>query len=133
MNLELKFHHTAIVVKDMELSRSLYGQLFGDRNLSQVFNVTSQGVLVSFVQIGDNCFIELVQPSSDDSPINRLLSKHVSYYHMAFVVDHFDDTVKRMEQLNYKMLTPFHSEAFANKRCIFCYSPDAHLLELIEA
>ena len=132
MNLKLKFHHTAIVVKDMESSRSHYGLLFGVQSLSNVFNITSQRVLVSFVEIGDNCFIELVQPSGEDSPINRLLLKHVSYYHMAFTIAHFDDTIKQMEQLNYKMLTPFHSEAFENKRCIFCYSPDAHLIELIE-
>jgi hypothetical protein len=34
--------------------------------------------------------------------------------------------------MNYKTLDIFDSEAFEGKRCVFLFSPEAHLIELIE-
>lgn len=109
-----------------------YKALFGPNCISEVFDISSQNVKVCFVDMGNNTFIELVEATSEDSGITRLKKKGFTYYHMAYLTADIEATVAELSTLHYKPMEFFHSEAFKGKRCIFLFSPDAHLIELIE-
>ena len=134
-NLELTkltFHHVGLLVDSIESSIIHYSELFSKENISKVYLVDSQKVKVCFVKVSDGTFIELVEPMGEESVVFKLLKKRISYYHIAYKVTDIIATVNKLELLNYKALEYFNSEAFEGKRCIFLYTPDAHLVELIE-
>lgn len=129
----LTFHHVGLLVEDMEESIAHYSAVFGKQNVSAPVEVSSQKVTVCFVKIADNSFIELVHPTGEDSVVAKLLKKKIGYYHMAYKVTNIVLAVKELENLNYKAMDFFNSEAFGNKPCVFLFSPEGHLTELIEA
>ncbi|MHC1775966.1 MAG: VOC family protein [Lentimicrobium sp.] len=132
MNHQLYFHHVGTIVENMASAIKSYSDLFGISNISDIIKVESQKVNVCFVRIADMSFIELVEPYSEESVVFKLLKKRVTYYHIGYKVDDIVATAAELEQLDYKPLEYFYSEAFEGKRCLFLFSPDAHLVELIE-
>jgi len=130
--MKLKYHHTGIIVNSILEICENYKQLFGPNCISKIFHISSQNVKVCFVDTGNNSFLELVEPLTEDSGLFRMKKKGISYYHMAYLTENIDQTVSDLVVLNYKPLEFFNSEAFNGKRCIFLFSPDAHLIELIE-
>jgi hypothetical protein len=129
---ELEFHHIGLLVESIENSIPHYSMLFGKENISDIIMVSSQKVKVCFVKNAKNSFIELVEPLGEGSKVYKLLKKGISYYHIAYKVVNIASYVTKLEGLNYKALEYFYSEAFNNKKCIFLFSPDGHLIELIE-
>jgi methylmalonyl-CoA/ethylmalonyl-CoA epimerase len=130
--VKLNFHHIGIAVNSLTESRENYKALFGEKSISPVYNISSQQVKVCFVDMGNGSFLELVEPTTDESSIHRLRKKGITYYHTAYKVLDIEATVDELTVLNYKAFEYFNSEAFNGKRCIFLFSPDAHLIELIE-
>jgi len=129
---ELKLHHIAVVVENIQESMANYAVLFGKENISEVMTVDTSKVLLCLIKIADEVFLELVQPMGEESSVYNLLKKRTSYYHMAYKVKDIHDTVARLEKLNYKPLNFFKSSVFQGKLCIFIYTPEAHMIELIE-
>lgn len=128
----LEFHHIGLLVDNIENSILHYSLLFGKENISNVIRINTQKVNVCFVKAGPGSYIELVEPLGEGSPVYKLLKKRISYYHIGYKVNDIISAVSKLESLNYKPMTYFNSEAFKNKRCIFLFSPEAHLIELIE-
>jgi methylmalonyl-CoA/ethylmalonyl-CoA epimerase len=128
----LNFHHVGLLVENLGFSIHHYSELFGERNISKIYKINSQKVNVCFVKVGDDTFIELVEPIGEDSVVSKLLKKRISYYHVGYKVSNILAEVKKLEKLNYKAMDFFNSEAFDGKRCVFLFNPDAHLIELIE-
>ena len=128
----LAFHHVGLLVESIDEALIHYIALFGSKNMSAIFTIESQKVKVCFVKNAENSFIELVQPLNEESIVYKLLKKKITYYHLAYTVKDIEATVLFLEELNYKPLEYFKSEAFNNRRCIFLFSPDTSLIELIE-
>jgi len=133
MNQEtFKFHHIGLIVSDMEEAIKNYALMFGWNNISEVYTLESQKVRECFVKNGENCYIGLVSPIGNDSVVSNLVKKGFSYYHLAYKVNNINDSITFLEKLNYKTLSKFSSEAFDGNLCVFLYTPDGHLIELIE-
>ena len=128
----LSFHHTGVLVKSIDDSIAFYSVLFGKESISDIINISSQKVKVCFVEISVGTYLELVEPVGTESVVFGLLKKKVSYYHIGYKIRDIEQGVKVLEELNFKPLEYFFSEAFGNKRCIFFFSPDSSLIELIE-
>ncbi len=126
------FHHVGLLVDNIDTVSANYADLFGKSNVSTIQVILSQQVKVCFVKIAENSFIELVEPMSPDSKVYNLIKKKFTYYHMGYLVEDIIVEVDKLKKLNYKPLEFFNSEAFEGKKCIFLFSPDAHLIELIE-
>jgi methylmalonyl-CoA epimerase len=128
----LQYHHVGLLVESIEESMVHYTALFGSNNISEIFVIQSQKVKVCFVKNAMDAYIELVEPIGDDSIVAKLLKKRISYYHLGYKVTDIENTVAELEELNYKPMEYFYSEAFDGKRCIFLFTPETHLIELIE-
>jgi methylmalonyl-CoA/ethylmalonyl-CoA epimerase len=95
MSLEgFQFHHIGLVVQDMEEAIKNYSLLFGQENISEVFILKSQKVKECFVKNGKDCYIGLVSPLGEDSVVNNLLKKRISYYHLAYKVKDINSSIK---------------------------------------
>lgn len=132
MNNKLIFHHVGTLVEDMESARLHYADIFGPDSISHVISVKSQKVNVCFVKVGEQSYIELVAPYSEDSVVSGMIKKRVTYYHIGYKVSDIESAVAELEAIEYRPMEYFFSEAFEGKRCIFLFSPDMHLFELIE-
>lgn len=130
--MELTLHHIGIAVNSIDESVEHYQTLFGEGSISKKYYIASEQVNVCFINIGRDTFIELVEATSEDSGIARLRRKGYTYYHMAYLVNNIEESVYGLVSMNYRAMSFFNSEAFGGKRCIFLFSPDSHLIELIE-
>lgn len=129
---DLIFHHTGLIVDNIKDSLVHYSAVFGEECISEIYTVRSQKVKVCFVKNGKESYVELVESIDEDSPVNIMLKKKISYYHLAYKVENINNSINHLENLNYKSLGIFNSEAFNGKKCSFLYTPDGHLIELIE-
>lgn len=130
--MNLTFHHTGIAVDAIDETAAHYAALFGKENISEKIHIASQQVNVCFVKVGDNIYLELVEATSEESPVTRMRKKGHTYYHTAYLAADIENVVEQLVLLHYKPIDYFYSEAFGGKRCIFLFSPDAQLIEIIE-
>lgn len=131
-NFNLILHHFGCLTENSENSILNFRDLYGDFELSDKILIQSQQVYVQFLKVSSSFLIELVEPIGEQNPLNRLLKKQIFYYHTGFSTIDIDNTILKMEAKGYKLINKFSSEAFNNKFCAFLYSPDMHLVELIQ-
>jgi len=129
----LVFHHIGCLVENIEDSLGIYTKLYQTAPVSDKIFISSQGVYVCFIEMPGGGLMELVEPVDEDSIVARLKRKGFTYYHIGYMVADMDVALAELDTMNFKFLSVFHSEAFNNRRCAFLYSPDMHLVELIEA
>jgi len=127
--LPLTFHHVGCAVKDLEAGLATYVGALGPRRRSRVFDVSTQGVRVCFVEIGPGSYLELIQASATPSPIDRYAK--TGFYHLCFLVDDLGAVTGALAG-GFVALPPFASEAFDGRRCQFLLTPESHLVELAE-
>ncbi|HWB28499.1 MAG TPA: VOC family protein [Chitinophagaceae bacterium] len=128
----LTYHHTAILVKDIQAGITAYKEVFGEAAISPVFPISSQQVYVCFVNTGSGAHLELVQPFLESNAFDAYFKRNIQYYHIAYTTPAFDSTIQQLTSGNYKLINTFNSEAFNNRRCAFLVSGLAHLIEIIE-
>ena len=129
----LIYHHTAILVKDMQAAADTYSAIFGSASVSQVYAISSQQVSVCFINTGNGAYIELVEPFKESNAFDAYFKRGIHYYHVAYKTNNFEQAIEKLAGAGYKLLTMFNSEAFNNKRCAFLVSGLTHLTEIIEA
>ena len=95
-----RINHIGIAVKNLEDSIPFYRDQLG-MNFEGTEEVAEQKVRVAFLQIGESR-IELLEPTSEDSPIAKFLEKKgEGVHHMAYEVD---DVVAALADLKEKGL-----------------------------
>ena len=92
-----KIEHIGIAVADLKIAGSLYEKLL-NTTIYKVEEVASENVKTAFLQSGPNK-IELLEASSDDSPIAKFISKKgEGIHHIAFEVDDIKAEMARLEK-----------------------------------
>lgn len=128
----MEFHHTGCLVRSLSDAIESYKQLLGKEfRCSEIFDITPQQVRVCLIELTNNCYLELVEPTDSNTILLGLLKKKTNFYHIGFRVKDVDKEIKRLEQGNFRALMPFNSEAFHGKKCVFLYNDNLHLIELI--
>jgi methylmalonyl-CoA/ethylmalonyl-CoA epimerase len=81
-----KINHIGIAVKNLETSMTLYRDVLG-MSFEGTEEVTDQRVRVAFFSVGESR-IELLEPTTPDSPVARFLEKNgEGVHHVAYQVD----------------------------------------------
>ena len=89
-----KIDHIGIAVESIENSLRFYKDLLG-LEYEGSEEVAEQNVRIAFLKIGESK-IELVEPTSDDSPIAKFLEKRGSgIHHIAITVDNIEAALAR--------------------------------------
>jgi methylmalonyl-CoA/ethylmalonyl-CoA epimerase len=98
-----KINHIGIAVHDIEAASKFYTESLG-LTLGGVEEVTDQKVLVAFLPIGE-VRLELVQPTSPDSPVAKFLEKNgPGIHHVAYDVSDVGAEVERLLAAGVKMV-----------------------------
>lgn len=99
----MRIDHVAIAVNDVEASAKAYMQALGADSV-EFETVESEGVRVAILRM-ENGRVELMQPTSDASPIKRFLDKRgQGLHHIAFQTDDIHGEVGRMKGCGVRFL-----------------------------
>jgi methylmalonyl-CoA/ethylmalonyl-CoA epimerase len=99
----LKIEHIGIAVKDLDISEKIFSDILNSNPYKREA-VDSESVLTSFFQTGPNK-IELLVPTSDNSPIQKFLDKKgEGIHHIAFAVDNIQKEMDRLSNEGFVLL-----------------------------
>ena len=99
----MKIDHIAIAVEDLEKSTKDYQEALDVKDV-EFETVESEGVKVAILHL-ENANIELMEPTSDSSPIKKFLEKRGSgLHHVALETKNIENEVTRMEGCGMQFL-----------------------------
>ena len=98
-----KIDHTGIAVHDIEETAKFYRDLLG-MELQGVEEVENQKVKVAFFKIGETN-IELVMPTSEDSPVAKYLEKKgEGIHHICYATDNIEKAIEHMKAQGARLI-----------------------------
>ena len=98
-----KINHIGIAVKNLENSIPFYRDQLG-MEFEGNEEVTEQKVRVAFLKVGESR-IELLEPTSPDSPIAKFLEKNgEGIHHMAYEVDDIEAALADMKEKGVRLI-----------------------------
>ena len=96
-----KLDHIGIAVKSLEAAR-IYESL--GLRIEHVETVETQKVKTAFLSVGD-ANLELLEPSSDDSPIAKFIEKRgEGIHHICLRVDNIEEHLARLKAKGYRLV-----------------------------
>lgn len=125
--------HIGIAVKDLDKSISLYQTLL-DTSCYKTEEVAAQHVTTAFFRTGTNK-IELVAPTSAESPITKFLEKKgEGIHHIAFAVTDIQAEMQRLKNEGFRLLHEKPVRGADNKWICFIHPKSANgvLIELCQ-
>lgn len=131
--VEFPLDHIAIAVPDIRAALPLFELVSGGTG-SPLERVESQKVEVAFVGTGAGR-IELLQPTSPDSAIQRFLeSRGSGLHHIAYRVPDVDEALRRFAQEGIRLIDEKGRPGAGGHRVAFLHPRSTHgvLIELVE-
>lgn len=93
-----RLHHVGIVVPSLARVLEPYAGSFELQETTLPFHDQAQRVRVAFVRVGEDTWLEFIEPASADSPVTQFLAKtRGGYHHVAYEVEDIDRAVKEFE------------------------------------
>lgn len=128
-----KIEHIGIAVKDLKQSSILFESLLGYTSYKKE-DVESENVITEFFKIGESK-IELLQSSSDQSPISCFIEKRgEGIHHIAFSVENIIEEMARLKSQGFQLLSDVPKKGADNKLVCFIHPKSANgvLIELCQ-
>lgn len=124
--MPLKLDHIGLVVEDIAKAKEVF-EAIGLEGGTKAVPDALQKVTASFVNVGkaDGIYIELLEPTSDDSPITNFLKKKGGgLHHLCFEVEDIDQAVKELKDKGFRMVgAPADCPAYDENLKRTCQSP----------
>ncbi len=127
-----KISHIGIAVKDLTAAVDFYKKLGLDVEATEF--VESQKVKVAFIPIG-NVRIELLEATSEDSPVAKFLEKKgEGIHHLAFGIDNLELFLKNAAQKDIRMIDKTPRKGAHNTEIAFLHPKSSHgvLMEICQ-
>jgi hypothetical protein len=129
--MDFEIHHFAYLTDNIEFSVNEMSAI-GFTLDSPIYDIISQKVRVCFLRNSKNICYELVEPSTENVSLKRLISNGVTIYHTGYLVSSIEASANYLKGKGFYLVSIFHSEAFDGRRCAFFVSRSKNLIELIE-
>ncbi|NMD70219.1 methylmalonyl-CoA epimerase [Bacillus sp. DNRA2] len=98
-----KVDHIGIAVKSLQDHLSFYTETLG-LHLESIEEVPTQRVKVAFIHVGETK-LELLEPTSDDSPIAKFIEKRgEGIHHVALGVTSIKERIEEMKEKGIRMI-----------------------------
>nr|WP_320114788.1 methylmalonyl-CoA epimerase [uncultured Desulfuromonas sp.] len=98
-----KINHIGVAVKSIEEAAPLYRDVYGMKD-EGVEVVAEQKVKVAFFAVGESR-IELLEPTSDDSPVARFMEKNgPGIHHVAYEVDDVEAELAKLADSGIRLI-----------------------------
>ena len=115
-----KINHIGIAVRDIEEAARFYTEHLG-LELGGVEEVPDQKVKVAFLPIGE-VRLELVQPTSPESPVAKFLEKNgPGFHHIAYQVEDVAAEVERLKAEGVRMVDETPRSGAHNTKIAFVH------------
>lgn len=128
-----KIEHLGIAVQNIEESNALFAKLLNIPPYKMEV-VEREGVMTSFFQVGESK-VELLQATSDGSPIAKYLEKNKQgIHHIAFDVDDIQSEMERLVNEGFVLLSQDPKPGADGKMIVFLHpkSTNGVLIELCQ-
>jgi methylmalonyl-CoA/ethylmalonyl-CoA epimerase len=117
--------HLGIAVRNLDESVEYYETALGLHCHGRE-EVASQKVKTAFFEAGD-VHIELLEPTSEDSPIAKFLEKNgEGIHHIAFAVDDIAGQLKKASDAGVRLIHEVPFEGAADKLVAFLHPKSTH-------
>jgi len=129
----VKVDHIGIAVKSLAEAVKVYQDAIG-LEVSGYDEVDDQGVRVAMLTIGESR-IELLEPTREDSPIEKFMMKRgEGIHHIAVRVDDIEEALERLKASGVRLIDSTPRRGAHNTRIAFIHPSSTHgvLLELVE-
>jgi methylmalonyl-CoA/ethylmalonyl-CoA epimerase len=127
----LEFHHVGYACENIH-NELAHLQTLGYKLEGDMFADPLQKVHGCFLSLGSNR-IELLEPTSDDSPLWLYLNKAIKMYHLAYVSPNFEKTLEELaDNVAFQVTPPRAAVAFGGRRISFLMLRSLLLVEIIE-
>jgi methylmalonyl-CoA epimerase len=124
-----RIDHLGIAVQSIDEALPVYRALGLSESHREA--VASQGVVTAFLKVGESA-IELLEPSSPDSPVGRFLQKRgPGIHHVCFAVDDLPGALRELQRKGFRLIHPEPVPGAGGKRVAFLH-PEAGAGVLIE-
>jgi methylmalonyl-CoA/ethylmalonyl-CoA epimerase len=124
-----KIDHVGIAVVSIDDAIAVYRALGLEEKHRE--EVPAQKVLTAFLPAGEGR-IELLEPTSEDSPVAKFLKKRgPGIHHICFAVRDIDGTVADLARRGFRLINSVPARGADGKRIVFLH-PDAGQGVLIE-
>ena len=133
--LVLGVDHLGYAVENIEQCyEDVMKPLFGACRLTPPVVDENQKVRIGFAHLEDGSRVELVEPLSDDSPVQGWLKrKSGGFYHQCIAVSDLDAARELYREKGFLILSdPVEAPALDDQRICFALSPQSDLVELVE-
>lgn len=130
----LKIEHIGIAVKSLDVSNLIFEKLLNAPQY-KTEEVTSEGVMTSFFQIGDSK-IELLAATKEDSPVAKFIEKRgEGIHHIAFEVADIRAEMTRLAAEGFTILNNEPKRGADNKLVCFLHPKGTNgvLVELCQS
>ena len=115
-----KINHIGIAVKSLEETIPFYRDSLG-MTLTGTEEVASQKVRVAFLTIGESK-IELLEPTSDDSPVAKFLEKNgPGVHHVAYGVEDLEAAIAALTAGDTRMIDAVPRDGAHGARIAFIH------------
>ena len=99
----MKINHLGIATKSIDEALKFWGESLGLQNV-HTETVEDQKVRVAMLPIGESR-VELLEPTSDDSPISKFLEKRGGgIHHIAVEVDNIRETLANLKARGMRLI-----------------------------
>ena len=125
--------HIGIAVKSIDEAKKFWVDTLGLK-LSRIEEVPEQKVRVAILKAGDTT-IELLEPTSPDSPIQRFIEKRgEGLHHLTLGTDNLADRLKSLKDANVTLIDEKPRLGAGGAQIAFLHPKSAHgvLVELCE-
>ena len=129
----MQIDHIGIAVKSLAEAVKVYREAMG-LEVSGYDQVDDQGVRVAMLPVGESR-IELLEPMSAGSPIDKFMSKRgEGIHHIAVRVDNIELALDRLKASGVRLIDSTPRQGAHNTRIAFVHPASTHgvLLELVE-
>jgi methylmalonyl-CoA/ethylmalonyl-CoA epimerase len=90
-------------------------------------------VRITFAQVGDQVFIEFVEPLGADSPVTKFIERGGGLYHVCYLVPDIEAAIERVRGAGGLVVTrPTPARAFDGRCVAFVYTRDHSLIEFLQ-
>jgi methylmalonyl-CoA/ethylmalonyl-CoA epimerase len=130
----LKIDHLGVAVRSIDETLAVYRALGIEEAEHSRETVAGQRVRVAFLPVGESR-IELLEPSSEDSPIAKFVAKRgPGIHHVCFAVDDLDAALAELDRDGVRLIHKTPVPGAGGKRVAFLHpeSGDGVLIELAE-
>lgn len=128
-------HHVGIATADAMTESEQWRRILGYRIVVPLTHDPIQRVKVLFMSTGQerDVPVELVEPATEDSPVNGFLRRGGGFYHACYEVDDIEQALDRAEANGAIVVqTPVEAVVYNQRRIAWCYTPSRRLIEYLE-